>query len=1612
MEKLVLDYKYDSLIKAYDFIKNTFLANKESAYNFVMNDGLLQCCKQDNLDIDILYKIKGKRADSIRTFITDTSKTAKEQKVELNIEENAEEAQAFFKDFLSVFTKTALYIVGKTFIRTVLRSDDKDADEIIEDLSEYTEEDLNSIFNAATSMQVESGEKALNYLQILLDCYVNYKNNNKVNEVDIVKKVIAKNKDIIDKNIKNIVDIIVPMYKACLESLEKPVGVLAVENDSLLRCYRYKKLTKEERALEDLAAPGRLEKVNAKAKKTAETLYDLLGEKLPLKNWCGTGANSTMISFANRELCVPLFHALHIAGYYYEYKDGNSVKLKKLTKDNVEEKVTEELNYFIKDYISDMLCLFNESEKTELLEGTNPKVKRQFQAKLTHFVIGYRNFIVLRQSIDTGVLWVQYSFKNIDEENKLVNVDENLAGTFSKLAGLTANNNTSDDLGVDELFDALMSLGSNAKVIVSGADKKLDNVYSSIIVTDEEKYTTYPSFAYKPIFNYLEQGEEFSLAKILVGKDLENNDIFLNFTDSTLAGAKIFADSRSGKGVMTLSLLAALIAGGNPVIYGDYKPDMALLFNNVAKDLGKALGQETRFLACEFNREYSPTEYWYRVGKFDYEAHWRKATVQNGIDKFFAKWHIEDDTVKQAWLGQNNVFGVIAYCKFMLLALLAGETFNSEGKRFIYVADELDNYVGDFHKTKECLSKRLAAMQEHCKTLKNNAKKTPLTAEDKQYIDDTDWCQMFMTFYIGATGSDGKYANNAKSEIANAFTSVAKAKTGKSFYIAIGQAIANHLNPKGNTFTSTPDTLWTHNIIAQASSVTIHGNWPNKADLDAVVNIIGKEDFNNNANIHKAISNSYVHQGTTGTAGFFMIKSGNMVDLCKTYLILNENNYEKSKGITGQPKGYVGDLLSRFPKRETKAEIVESYICPEGEINPYVGYAPLLIEMARNCENFIENFNKGYDIVFDYLSDTPIGKKFGYKNPFDYIYDFHPDSIPIVIQAITAGAEIETNAEDVLNKEEKIFNFSFDEDDDDKTVEEMESNVSEMEDKIAEADGFIDEQEASKEETLTQLYDAEVEVETKKAEGESVSAELDIAKQELKFAQGFSNIVADNTEIPQEVIDALIGQDMTGVPTTKEEISKGNTESESKTIVADKFVEKLQENAECEDVSDEIMDASDTIIEGMNNGTYSEESVAEVADFLNGVKEKLDKVEEKESELKQVEVETEYAEQKVKDLDKAYQEQQAKIDELRRKAEEQRKKTEELREKAQEKKQKGDKVVIDEDTEDVVPTTANGYYKGGDNDINATSDSDIVFDKELAVTKGQLRQINYLLEDINDETLSSRDRVNCRLELVDMVSDIIFASIEEQFGGFSRIKKIVIDKAGRMEIDDIAFAPKFPKPFIEALPKQYQAKIIKGNIAEFFLFNKLNKFSGLEELIIEDIDLAERRVRREVGLGNRDWLAFKKKLRLYYLEIGGEEITDDTMDSYSNNGFMGFSIKDKLANLFGGSSKEDKYNKVFSGYKGENTIMGSILGCTPVKALATATAWTLGAKTVMFAASAFGPLGLFFGAVATAAAVKSVMDKKKERESESTQRRSSGGGSGRTRNSGKKQKADAIDEED
>lgn len=147
--------------------------------------------------------------------------------------------------------------------------------------------------------------------------------------------------------------------------------------------------------------------------------------------------------------------------------------------------------------------------------------------------------------------------------------------------------NTIGNEGIAELLINKSVFRVNSTNIQIMANKSLGgSIHKILLVLNEAKYSGELLFAYKGMEDILAGGGKLGYDSILLGKTLEGDNLTINLKAKEKIVTLIAAGSRSGKGVLTLSLLGTLIASGIPVPYFDYKPDMSATLWDIERKYG------------------------------------------------------------------------------------------------------------------------------------------------------------------------------------------------------------------------------------------------------------------------------------------------------------------------------------------------------------------------------------------------------------------------------------------------------------------------------------------------------------------------------------------------------------------------------------------------------------------------------------------------------------------------------------------------------------------------------------------------------------------------------------------------------------------------------------------------------------------------------------------------------------------------------------------------------------------------------------------------------------------------------------------------------------------
>lgn len=152
---------------------------------------------------------------------------------------------------------------------------------------------------------------------------------------------------------------------------------------------------------------------------------------------------------------------------------------------------------------------------------------------------------------------------------------------------------TIDKETLQALLESGLNIGSSNSTIVKDI-KYNHNVIAFTIVYDQEKENETNLFAADIVDRMLESGNKPSWSHALLGKDLDKGGYFFwdGFMDPKKAAPAdrcytIYAASRSGKGVMTSTLVASALCDGKQVFYTDGKPENGAALGEIAWKSGR-----------------------------------------------------------------------------------------------------------------------------------------------------------------------------------------------------------------------------------------------------------------------------------------------------------------------------------------------------------------------------------------------------------------------------------------------------------------------------------------------------------------------------------------------------------------------------------------------------------------------------------------------------------------------------------------------------------------------------------------------------------------------------------------------------------------------------------------------------------------------------------------------------------------------------------------------------------------------------------------------------------------------------------------------------------------
>lgn len=527
------------------------------------------------------------------------------------------------------------------------------------------------------------------------------------------------------------------------------------------------------------------------------------------------------------------------------------------------------------------------------------------------------------------------------------------------------------------LIDLAEYLDKSSKIVFNSDvgevinKKEGTNVVNFIYAFDKQAYTSELLFAYKVYDGLKESGGKVTIDSIIMGRKLDGTPYAMNFAAQELLCLAIIAGSRSGKGVATMNPVAAILGTGAPLIYLDFKPDMAGAFWRLEKQY------DTRFLAID--------------GGVDITS--KGVSINRSYD-----WEstIPEPVKSYAEQFDYRALRNVVYLKAMLLYLAyirhRSENPTNDKGRFYAVFDELQSFNKAFG------------------TIMSNIEELGIDGRKAKEYDEN---------FIAYLKAIQRLETSLKKEGDDFFSKTGG--MGLGTIIMLGQKVNPEVWRYGKlTWGRSPFA----NFLTQASYRMIginHKATRSGYSLDGV-NFEGSEFIKGDSKGYFAI-----HAGSTTPdepSAFTTIKS---------YFVLNTNDVEKGvpNGDINNPneKTDTGGFIKNFPITERAKIYEDELLDKDGSPNKGVGFDGLIEKTTALANGLDEkdpqvrelvaqNMRKGYDMLFEYMQYVGLTQ---YSTIEEYLYDLSPQSL-YTVNDLANKVPLQQQQGDSLDEEDGVYN--------------------------------------------------------------------------------------------------------------------------------------------------------------------------------------------------------------------------------------------------------------------------------------------------------------------------------------------------------------------------------------------------------------------------------------------------------------------------------------------------------------------------------------------------------------------------------------------------------------
>ena len=548
--------------------------------------------------------------------------------------------------------------------------------------------------------------------------------------------------------------------------------------------------------------------------------------------------------------------------------------------------------------------------------------------------IEYKVTNVLEHFIDRDTLHIQRNLISLFT-NCVILVDFNITRSFELRYSIDGVSNQLGNI-IKQQEKAIFA--KDFGEVISN-EKNEFNVHNLLYVFDKDAYTSEILFSYKAYENLIRSGNKPDIKNVIVGKLLNGQDYKINLDDNTIKAIGIQAGSRSGKGVLTLNLMANILANGNPLIYLDYKPDMASVIWDMERYVNEQTGSNIRMLSVDGlsgkTKKSEPVRY-YPFGM--------NANPELPLD--------------------SKDWALFPYLKALQLYALLIEQRHlgryPKDKKFFVIMDEMQGF-------------------------------------SKAYLPMISKLNSYAGQYIGGKKKEEPPASAVlAAKIAEVYGMALKTNltqvrdvtggTGKTAMILLGQKV-------------NPDE-WSVDVIENGKTVKKPWKESFAAQLLSATDLklIGK---NAGVGTSYGIGNLKTQGAdlvdSDNTRGYWVSTpvakpNDSTSTVFKSYLTLNDNdfNVEEFKQGNTQNMPYTGGVVGGIANPVDQDKVINEDLLDNGEVRKSIGLMGLMELITPDLNELAKNLSTGYEALYSLFSD--MGMTTRYECIEEYLHDASDDS--------------------------------------------------------------------------------------------------------------------------------------------------------------------------------------------------------------------------------------------------------------------------------------------------------------------------------------------------------------------------------------------------------------------------------------------------------------------------------------------------------------------------------------------------------------------------------------------------------------------------------------------